>query len=101
MGNQLNLRRRLRWFAAICLGAALAMLIIGQTVLGHRLGPLTFVLYWLSCFAFTCLAMCLAILDAAITRRRAREEQRAFLEQTFGNITPQKKTRPEQDHDCH
>jgi len=94
MGSKLTVRRLCRWLAAIFLGAALAMLIAGQTLLRDRLSRLGFIFFWLGCFIFTCLAMSLALLDAAVTRRRAREEQRAFFEQTFSDIAREKGAKP-------
>ena len=99
----MTLRRMCRWLAALFLVAALIMLVTGQTLLRERLHRLGFVIFWLICFVFTFLAMCLALLDAAITRHRAREEQRAFFEQTFEDIARQKETKsrklPRQNHD--
>ena len=105
MGTRITVRRLGRWLAAVFLFVALAMLIAGQTLLRDRLHQLGFILFWLSCFIFTCLAMSLALLDAAITRRRAREEQRAFFEQTFSDVTRQKEAKsahpPEQNPNRH
>jgi hypothetical protein len=105
MGTKLTVRRLCRLLAAIFLLTALAMLTAGQTVLRDRLNRGGFLLFWLGCFVFTCLAMSLALLDAAITRRRAREEQRAFFEQTFSNIAREKEAKsarsPEQNHNPH
>ena len=88
MGSKTDMRRR--WAGALCLLAALAMLIAGQTVLRERLHELAFVLFWAVCFAFTCLAILIAFWDVAVTRRRAREEQRVFLEDTLREIARRK-----------
>jgi hypothetical protein len=103
MGNKMTLRRLCRWLAALFLAAALIMLVTGQTLLRERLHQFGFVIFWMTCFVFTFLAMCLALLDAAVTRHRAREEQRAFFERTFEDIARQKEVKsrkqPEQNHD--
>jgi hypothetical protein len=88
MGSKADMRRR--WAGALCLLAALAMLIAGLTVLRELLHGLGFVLFWLVCLGFTCLAMLIAFWDAAVTRRQAREEQRAFLEDTLREIARRK-----------
>ena len=94
MGKQTYLRRR--WLGAAFLVAALVMLVAGETGLRDRLGGLGFLVFWGICFGFTCLAVAIAFLDAAATRRRARDEQRAFLEKTLQEIArKQKAKKPE------
>jgi hypothetical protein len=82
--------RRRRWLGAVFLLTALAMLVAGETVLGKHLHGLGFVLFWLVCLLFTSLAMLVAFWDAAVTRRRVREEQRVFLEDTLREIAERK-----------
>ena len=90
----LDATARRRWFGAVVLVAALAMLICGETVLKEKLGNLTFICYWLLCFGFTCLAMLVALLDARAVRRRTNREQRDLLEATLKEIQTKAKTRP-------
>ena|SRR5258707_3044696 len=78
---------RRRWFGAIVLFAALAMLVAGQTVLKDRLtDPQTFIAYWLVCFACTGLAIFVAFLDVRALQRRTREEQRNLVHRTLKEI---------------
>jgi hypothetical protein len=67
---------------------ALGMLLAGQTVLNDLQG-VRFILFWLACLGFTLLAMIVALLDALIVRRRSRDEQRAFLQDTLREIARQ------------
>ena len=90
----LDATARRRWFGAVVLVAALAMLICGETVLKEKLGNLTFTCYWLLCFGFTCLAMLVALLDARALRRRTSWEHRDLFEATLKEIQTEPKTRP-------
>ncbi|HXP60515.1 MAG TPA: hypothetical protein VN829_08495 [Dongiaceae bacterium] len=74
---------RRRWFGALFVVLALAMLITGQTVLSGRLNPLAFMLYWLVCVGLTGLAMVLAIRDLRALQRRNLEEQRRLFQATL------------------
>jgi hypothetical protein len=85
-----NHDKRRRWLGAIFVLIALGMLVAGQTVLHNRLSEAGFVIYWLGCFAATILALLIAVLDAAVVSRRARAEQREFLESTLKEIARQK-----------
>ena len=70
---------RRRWFGAIVLVVALAMLICGETVLKEKLGNLTFIFYWMVCVGLTTLAIVIAFLDARALQHRIRREQRDLL----------------------
>ncbi len=85
---------RRRWFGAIALGAALVMLICGETLLKAKLANLTFIGYWLLCLGFTCLAILIALLDARALRHRTRREHRALFEGTLKEIEAKAKTKP-------
>ncbi|MCX6921972.1 MAG: hypothetical protein NT154_01945 [Verrucomicrobia bacterium] len=89
----LNATARRRWFGACVLLAALAMLIGGETVLKGKLGKLTFVVYWMVCFALTGLAILIAFLDAWVLQHRIRQEQRELFENTLKEIKDQARTR--------
>src|SRR4029077_3373680 len=92
MGNKADLRRR--WLGALCLCAALGMLVAGETVLREQLksaGFLIFYVIWI--LVFTCLAIVIAFLEVAVVRHRAREEQRALLEDTIRDIARQKEAK--------
>ena len=71
---------------------ALTMLVVGQTLLRDRFSKTAFALYWLCCFAFTFLAILVALLDAIAVRRNSRREHRAFLEETLREIASRQKT---------
>ena len=92
----LDATARRRWFGAIVLVVALAMLICGETVLKEKLGNLTFVCYWLVCLGFTSLAIVIAFLDARALQHRTRQEQRDLFEATLKEIESEAKTRPRQ-----
>jgi hypothetical protein len=66
--------------------AALAMLILGETVLKERLTQLEFVFYWLLCFIFTGLAIILAFLDVRALQQRTRHEHRELMNTTLKEI---------------
>ena len=77
---------RRRWCGALALLVALAMLICGQTALKTQLQGIAFMLYWLVCFAFTGLAVLIALLDAHVVRLQTRQEQRQLFENTLKRI---------------
>jgi membrane protein implicated in regulation of membrane protease activity len=89
----LDATARRRWFGAVVLLAALAMLICGETVLKGRLGDLTFIGYWLVCFALAGLAIVVAFLDARALQRQTRQEQRDLFETTLKQIETEAKAR--------
>ena len=84
MGLDATARRRL--FGGLLLGAALAMLICGQTVLQNRLRQVPFLLYWAICFVLTGLAAIVALRDLRELQRRTREQQKELFESTLKEI---------------
>lgn len=86
---------RRRGLGAIFLAASLGMLIAGQTFLRDRINPAGFLIFWMICFLFACLAILVAFVDAWIIRRRSREEARALFEQTLREIARRKKSAQE------
>jgi membrane protein implicated in regulation of membrane protease activity len=90
----LDATARRRWFGAVVLLAALVMLICGATVLKRTLEGLTFIYYWMACFALTILAIIVAFLDARALQRRTREEQQNLFAATLKQIETEAKTRP-------
>jgi hypothetical protein len=78
--------QRRRWAGAIVLGAALLMLIAGETVLKGSLGPILMLAYWLLCFAMAATAMILAVMDASAVARRTAEERRELAARTIKEI---------------
>ena len=79
-------KTRRRWFGALCLLAALVLLVAGDTRPRPDANHVFFVTYWLACFLLAALAMATAILDARALRREARDEQRALFEHTLHEI---------------
>jgi membrane protein implicated in regulation of membrane protease activity len=77
----------------IFLGIAVFMLVLGETVLRHSLGKVSFVIYWMVCFIFTALAILFAFLDVAGVQRQARAQQHELLEKTIGEIVRQKEAK--------
>ena len=86
----MNPKTRRRWFGALCLLAAIAMLIAGETVLKGRLSALGFLFFWLVCFVITVLAMYAALVDARAVREETHAEQRALFESTLQKILDEK-----------
>jgi len=89
----LNRKTRRRWFGAVCLLVAIAMLVAEGTLLKDRLGDVASLAYWLVCFICTLLAIGAAFQDLRELRRETREEQRALLEQTVEQIRKEKAVR--------
>jgi membrane protein implicated in regulation of membrane protease activity len=85
---------RRRWFGAVVLVIALAMLICGETLLQEKLGDLGFLLYWLTCLVFTGLAILVALADARALQRQTRKEQRDLFESTLTEIEKQARAKP-------
>ncbi len=75
-----------RWFGGVALGAALLLLILGQTVLQKSLNGLAFLLYWLLCLVLTGIAVLVALVDARAVRLELKREKRELLEQTVKEI---------------
>jgi hypothetical protein len=94
----LNTKARRRWFGALCLLAAVGLLVAGETVLKGRLSPVGFLIYWSSCFLVTALAATAALLDAARVRAESRDEQRALFEETLRRIESEKRARSRDRH---
>ena len=86
----MNTKTRRRSFGALCLLAAIAMLVAGETVLKGRLSALGFAAYWLGCFVVTALAIYAALLDARAVREETHAEQRALFENTVRKIQEEK-----------
>jgi membrane protein implicated in regulation of membrane protease activity len=89
----LDATARRRWFGAVVLLAALAMLICGTTVWKGMLGGLTFLYYWMACFVLTILAIIIAFLDARALQRRTREEQHDLFATTLKQIETEARSR--------
>ena len=68
------------------MGAAVLMLIAGETVLKGSLGPLLMLAYWLVCFAMAAVAMILAVMDASAVARRTSQERRELAARTIKEI---------------
>lgn len=84
MGLDATARRR--WFGALVLVLALAMLVLGETVLKGKMGDVAFLLYWLICFVFTALAIVVAFRDVKAVQHEVRSEQRTLLESALKDI---------------
>ena len=82
---------RRRWFGAMFLLAALALLLCGETLLKGRMSNLFFLIYWLVCLVLTGLAIAVAFADVRALQRRIREEQRQLFEATLRKIEKEKR----------
>lgn len=74
---------RRRWFGAFFLVLAGALLIWGQTFFKSHLSGVSYVLYWLGCFALTALAIIIAWLDLRAVRRKYLREQQHLIERAL------------------
>ena len=92
----LDATARRRWFGALMLLAALAMLACGETLLKERLSPIASLSFWLVCLVFTSLAIVVALLDAWALQRRIRQEQRELFESTLKKIQAEAQSKPRQ-----
>ena len=72
---------------------SVVMLILGETVLRLRPEQVPFILYWMTCFVFTGMAIVFAFLDVAGVQRQAREQQRELLDKTIREIARQKEAK--------
>src|SRR5262245_36907384 len=84
MANSADAMRR--WLGAFCLAMAFGMLVWGETVLKPFLKGILFLIFWLTCFLFTCSAIVFALLDVRAVRRRIEAEQRELIERTIQQI---------------
>jgi hypothetical protein len=91
MGLDATARRR--WFGALVLIAALAMLICGQTFLQGKMKPLGFLFYWLMCFILTGVAALVALRDLRDLKHRTRQLERELLESTLKDIENESRIR--------
>jgi hypothetical protein len=89
----LDATARRRWFGAIVLLTALAMLICGVTVLQGALEGLKFMFYWMGCFALTIMAIIVAALDARALQLRVRREQHDLFATTLKQLEAEARTR--------
>ena len=76
---------RRRWWGMFFLTVATGLLIWGQTLLKPYLEGtgIVFLVYWLSCFAFTGLAIVTALLDVWTIWRRLRRQQSELIQRTI------------------
>ena len=88
-----NAKARRRWFGALCLLAAISMLVVGETLLPGRLSPVAFLCYWIGCFLLTASSATAALVDAARVRAESRNEQRVLFEETLRKIESEKRER--------
>ncbi len=91
MGMSVTARRR--WLGVIVLGAAVAMLLLGQTLLKNQLSDAAFLLYWMCCFGLTGLAVLIALWDVRALQRRTHQDARDLLQSTLTEIQLQAQQR--------
>lgn len=92
MNSFINKRRVL---GALFLAASIVMLILGETLLKHRLGPVATLLYWTTCLLATLGAIICALVDLSRSVRESRAEHRAMLEQAIHDIEAERARREE------
>lgn len=76
---------------AVFLGIALLMVVLGQTVLSPVLKNFSFIIYWLTCAAFTLSAASVALVDLVHVKKASREEQQHLIEETIEQIERDKR----------
>jgi SNF family Na+-dependent transporter len=81
MLNSRDARRR--WFGAFFLIVAVGMLVWGLTILQTHLKGRAFVIYWLTCFSLTGLAVLTALIDVVVMGRRTRRQERDLFQKMF------------------
>jgi protein-S-isoprenylcysteine O-methyltransferase Ste14 len=89
----LDVTARRRWFGALLVAVALAMLIAGQTMLSERLDPAEFIVYWLVCLVLTGLAIVVAFRDLRAIQRQNLQEQRHLFHATLEQIANEARTK--------
>jgi len=82
-----------RVLGTLLLAVAIVMLLVGETLLKHRLGPLATLTYWTSCVLATLAAILCAMLDLGRSLRQSSTEQRQMLEQTIRDIEAERARR--------
>lgn len=93
-----KIRRRI--VGIIFLGGALAMLIVGLTVLEkHRLAAAAMLVYWLVCFALTWGAMIIALRDLRAIRHETTDKHRDLLKSIAHEIEEEAKRKKEGNRD--
>ena len=75
-----------RWLGIGFLLVALAMLVLGQTLLKNSLGGVAFAYYWLTCIIFTLLAATSALRDLILIRRESTAERRQLVRETLDEL---------------
>ena len=92
MGRYASNWRRI--VGAVALTGAVLLLVLGETVLKHRLGgPKAFLGYWLACFLLTFVAMIMALRELGSVRRLGREDQRDLLEKVLEDVQTEARSR--------
>ncbi len=84
MGTDVAGRRR--WIGGAALAGAVAMLVVGETVLKGSLGDFMLLAYWLICLGLTGVAVLMAFLDVRVLHHRTRREQHDLFEATLKEI---------------
>ncbi|MDB6058170.1 MAG: hypothetical protein JWO95_2014 [Verrucomicrobiales bacterium] len=76
------------WISGVFIFIAIAMVVLGQTVLAGRLKDYDYVLYWGGCMVMTLFAAFAALYDMAKIRRESKREHHQLVERTFKNPDP-------------
>jgi hypothetical protein len=74
------------WISGSAILIAVAMVILGQTVLAGRLRDFHYVLYWSACMLVTLMAAIAALFEMMAIRKQSRREHIQLVEQTFKNV---------------
>jgi len=82
-----------RILAAVFLGSALGMLILGLTVFSVTLEGYEFVFYWLICLGCAGLAGMMALFDLMAIKQKSREAQRELIEEILERFERDQKKR--------
>jgi TRAP-type C4-dicarboxylate transport system permease small subunit len=75
-----------RLTGGLLLGAALVLLVLGETLFKGRLQPVTWLAYWTLCLLLTAGSMLVAFAEVRAVSRRTRREQHELFESTIKEI---------------
>ena len=76
----------LRGISGFCLVAAIALLVLGETLLRNRLNGVKALLYWILPFLMAFIAMAATLLDFYCVRKKLRDTQMQIMEESFSNM---------------
>ena len=93
--DTVNARTKIRRvIIASLLGMVVLLIVLGQTTVVGRLGPVAALAYWLICLVGTLGAILLALVDLLKTLGETRREERELLRTTLDQIESESDGKP-------